>query len=158
MMYNKQSMIQYFKFEEDFVEDNIRCIPMIARFKLDACGIKLKLSEWSRMTEEERNYVSEYPCSSEEEILAYRQYIKTLIRIRTNNEAQDMEVDANPGWANTQLIPEILVQKLTEQDSTITLKQWQCLNDLQRFVLVKLSRPGHENRNFPIAMSEFDLV
>jgi len=157
-MYNKQSMIQYFKFEEDFVEDNIRCIPMIARFKLDACGIKLKLSEWSRMTEEERNYVSEYPCSSEEEILAYRQYIKTLIRIRTNNEAQDMEVDANPGWANTQLIPEILVQKLTEQDSTITLKQWQCLNDLQRFVLVKLSRPGHENRNFPIAMSEFDLV
>src|SRR6478735_4782364 len=115
MMYNKQSMIQYFKFEEDFVEDNIRCIPMIARFKLDACGIKLKLSEWSRMTEEERNYVSEYPCSSEEEILAYRQYIKTLIRIRTNNEAQDMEVDANPGWANTQLIPEILVQKLTEQ-------------------------------------------
>jgi len=158
MMYNKQRMIQYFKFEEDFVEDNIRCIPMIARFKLDACGIKLKLSEWSRMTEEERNYVSEYPCSSEEEIRSYRQYIKTLIRIRTNNEAQDMEVDANPGWANTQLIPEILVQKLTEQDSTITLKQCQCLNDLQRFVLVKLSRPGHENRNFPIAMSEFDLV
>jgi hypothetical protein len=158
MMYNKQSMIQYFKFEEDFVEDNIRCIPMIARFKLDACGIKLKLSEWSRMTEEERNYVSEYSCSSEEEIRSYRQYIKTLIRIRTNNEAQDMEVDANPGWANTQLIPEILVQKLREQDSTITLKQWQCLNDLQRFVLVKLSRPGHENRNFPIAMSEFDLV
>jgi hypothetical protein len=151
-------MIQYFKFEEDFVEDNIRCIPMIARFKLDACGIKLKLSEWSQITEEERNYVSEYPCSSEKEISDYRQYIKTLVRIRTSREAQDMEVDKNPGWANTQSIPEILVQKLLEQDSTITLKQWQCLNDLQRFVLVKLSRPGHENRNFPIAMREFDLV
>jgi hypothetical protein len=151
-------MIQYFKFEEDFVEDSIRCIPMIARFKLDTCGIKLKLNEWSRMNEEERMYVSEYPCSSEEEIKSYRQYIKTLVRIRTSNEAQDMEVDTNPGWANVEAIPEILVQKLTEQDSTITLKQWQCLNDLQRFVLVKLSRPGHENRNFPIAMREFGLV
>jgi hypothetical protein len=151
-------MIQYFKFEEDFVEDSIRCIPMIARFKLDACGIKLKLSEWSRMNEEERMYVSEYPCSSEEEIRSYRQYIKTLVRIRTSNEAQDMEVDINPGWANAESIPEILVQKLAEQNTNISVKQWQCLNDLQRFVLVKLSRPGHENRKFPIAMREFGLV
>lgn len=151
-------MIQYFKFEEDFVEDNIRCIPMIARFKLDACGIKLKLNEWSRMNEEERMYVSEYPCSSEEEVRSYRQYIKTLVRIRTSNEAQDMEVDTNPGWANADLIPEILAQKLAEQNNKITLKQWQDLNDLQRFVLVKLSRPGHENRNFPIAMREFGLI
>jgi hypothetical protein len=158
MINNEQSMIQYFKFEEDFVEDNIRCIPMIARFKLDACGIKLKLNEWSRMNEEERTCVSEYPCSSEEEIRSYRQYIKTLVRIRTSNEAQDMEVDTNPGWANPDLIPEILAQKLAEQNNIITLKQWQDLNDLQRFVLVKLSRPGHENRNFPIAMREFGLI
>ena len=44
----------YFNFEEDFVENNVRCIPMIVRFKLDACGIKLKLSEWSKMVIEER--------------------------------------------------------------------------------------------------------
>ena len=39
--------IEYFNFEEDFVEKNIRCIPMIVRFKMDKAGIKLKLAEWS---------------------------------------------------------------------------------------------------------------
>ncbi|MEO6674638.1 MAG: nitrate reductase associated protein, partial [Ginsengibacter sp.] len=43
-----------FKFEEDFVEEGVRCIPMVVRFKLDACGIKLKLSEWSTLIFEER--------------------------------------------------------------------------------------------------------
>jgi hypothetical protein len=81
-------MIQYFKFEEDFVEENIRCIPMIARFKLDACGIKLKLKEWSCMNEEERRNLSEYPCATEDEIRSYRKYVKTVILYRTSNEAQ----------------------------------------------------------------------
>jgi len=151
-------MIQYFKFEEDFVEDNIRCIPMIARFKLDACGIKLKLKEWSQMNEEERVNVSEYPCNTPEEVQSYRQYLKAVILYRTSSVAQDMEVDKNPGWANKDVVPEILKQKLTELDFSMELKQWQGLNDLQRFVLIKLSRPSHENKNFPIAMHEFGLI
>jgi len=151
-------MIQYFKFEEDFVEDNIRCIPMIARFKLDACGIKLKLKEWSQMNEDERVNVSEYPCNTPEEVQSYRQYLKAVILYRTSNLAQDIEVDKNSDWANKDVIPEILKQKLSELQLSMELKQWQELNDLQRFVLVKLSRPSHENKNFPIAMHEFGLV
>jgi hypothetical protein len=64
--------MHYFRFEEDFVEDNVRCIPMIARFKLDTCGVKLKLAEWSRMSVEERSSsvqnicpaVGPYACKS----------------------------------------------------------------------------------------------
>ena len=37
-----------FVFEEDFVEENVRCIPMTVRFKMDAAGIKLKLAESTR--------------------------------------------------------------------------------------------------------------
>jgi len=33
--------IEYFKFEEDFIEEDVRCIPMIVRFKMDLAGIKL---------------------------------------------------------------------------------------------------------------------
>ncbi len=35
--------IEYFHFEEEFMENNMRCIPMIIRFKMDMAGIKLKL-------------------------------------------------------------------------------------------------------------------
>lgn len=151
-------MITYFKFEEDFVEDNIRCIPMIARFKLDACGIKLKLNEWGRMNEDDRMNIVEYPCSTHEEIQTYRQYLKAVILYRTSKQAQDIEVDKNPGWANTNEIPEIVQQKSADIHFSIMLQQWRGLTDLQRFVLVKLSRPGHENKNFPKAMREFGLV
>src|SRR5688572_30077237 len=30
--------IEYFAFEEDFMEENVRCIPMIVRFKMDKSG------------------------------------------------------------------------------------------------------------------------
>ncbi|MBY0479904.1 MAG: nitrate reductase associated protein [Chitinophagaceae bacterium] len=151
-------MIQYFKFEEDFVEENIRCIPMIARFKLDACGIKLKLKEWSCMNEEERKNISEYPCENEDEIKTYRKYVKTVILFRTSHEAQDMEVDKEPSWANLNVIPESVQQKMVALNFQLERVKWKQLNDLQRFVLVKLSRPSHENRNFPIAIKEFGLL
>ena len=151
-------MIRYFKFEEDFMEDNIRCIPMIARFKLDACGIKLKLKEWCLMHEEERVKVSEYPCATPEQKQEYKKYLENLIFHSTGSMAQQLEIDKNPGWANKDMIPEILKQKLAELNFPMYLEQWQGLDDLQRFVLVKLSRPGHENKNFPIAMHEFGLV
>lgn len=37
----------FFQFESDFVA-TLRCIPMIVRFKLDLCGVKLSLKAWSR--------------------------------------------------------------------------------------------------------------
>jgi len=42
--------------------------------------------------------------------------------------------------------------------SEISIGQWRNLYLLQRFALLKLCRPGHENRNFPIAMKEFGLT
>jgi len=36
-------------------------------------------------------------------------------------------------------------------------RAWSELNALQRFTLFKLTRPGHRNRNFPLALREFGL-
>lgn len=151
-------MIQYFKFEEDFVEENIRCIPMIARFKLDASGIKLKLKEWSTISEEERINFSEYPCSTIHDIDTYRRYVIKVILFRTGMVAQEMPIDQDPTWANRNKIPDSVLQKLDSLNATLTVSKWEQLTDLQRFVLVKLSRPSHENRNFPIALKEFELI
>ncbi|MBW4551370.1 MAG: nitrate reductase associated protein [Aphanocapsa sp. GSE-SYN-MK-11-07L] len=43
----------FFQFEADFVE-SLRCIPIQVRLKLDTCGIKRKVSEWNRFSEESR--------------------------------------------------------------------------------------------------------
>jgi hypothetical protein len=144
-----------FRFEEDFVEDGMRCIPMAVRFKLDRCGIKLKLSEWSRMNELERHHLAESPCATSDEILVYRAWLRHTIYKRTGTEAAELPTSPDPVWSETMRIPECVQNQLDELGIPMTLDQWNGLPTLQRFALVKLSRPGHENRNFPIALREF---
>ena len=148
----------FFKFEADFVEDNVRCIPMIVRFKLDACGIKLKLQEWSRMSPDERRLLSELACASHTEIIYYRHYLQQLVKKHTGAAATDIPVDISTAWADTAARPGLLDKKAAEFGWRFSLQQWQALNNLQRFVLLKLCGPGHENRNFPKSVKEFGLV
>lgn len=149
---------QLFKFEEEFMKDSIRCIPMIARFKLDACGIKLKLSEWNEFTLPERTSLTTLAAKTEAELLTYRKHVQQLVKSHTGEVATDLKVEKNPAWSIPDQLQESLLEKLKEFNWTITLQQWQSLSDLQRFVLQKLSRPNHENKNFPKAMKEFGLV
>ena len=146
---------QLFKFEEEFMRDSIRCMPMIARFKLDACGIKLKLSEWNQFTLAERTSLTTPSSKTEAEILNFKKHVQQLVKNHTGEEATDLLVDKNPAWSILNQLQESLIEKLKEFNWTITLQQWQSLSDLQRFVLLKLSRPNHENKNFPKAVKEF---
>lgn len=150
--------IQYFKFEEDFVEDNVRCIPMIVRFKLDACGIKLKLAEWCTMTTDQRMLLADLPCETPVEVAAYGGYLRQLIMSITNQSPTDLNVDHNPQWAQLSEIPSIVIEKLKELNLSLSLAQWKGLDTLQRFALLKLSSASHESKNFPKAMREFNLA
>ena len=150
--------IEYFLFEEDFMENNIRCIPMIIRFKMDRSGIKLKLSEWSKFSTAERILLAKLKCDTITEIEQYSKYLRELMKKHTGREGTAMEVDKTPLWNNMYSLPEILCKKLSEFDWQISVEQWKSLTNLQRFALLKLCRPGHENKNFPNAMREFKLV
>lgn len=150
--------IEYFRFEEDFVEDNVRCIPMIVRFKLDACGVKLKLTEWSKMTPSEREHLAALACETDDETLIYQRYLKHLVWHRTGGEATPLQVQANPAWSVLSTLPELLSEKLNQINHSISLQQWQRLSVLQRFALLKLSSGGHEHKNFQKALEEFELI
>lgn len=150
--------IEYFKFEEDFMEDNVRCIPMVVRFKMDAAGVKLKLSEWSKFHPEERVKLALMPIDQSEALDYYHQYLIALITKYTGNAATKLDIDTQPAWANLQQIPEMLMEKSSEIELNISLNQWERLTDIQRFALLKLCRPGHENKNFPKAVKEFGLL
>jgi hypothetical protein len=147
-----------FKFEEEFMEDNIRCIPMAVRMKLDVCGIKLKLAEWNKFTVNERSELMAKPCTEATEISAYRKLIQGLVYSNTGSEATDLSVDEHPAWKVLDQIQPALVEKLNEFGWTLPIEKWKALSDLQRFALLKLSRPSHENKNFTKAMKEFGLA
>ncbi|TAF04608.1 MAG: nitrate reductase associated protein [Nostocales cyanobacterium] len=150
-------MAEYFNFETDFV-DSLRCIPMQVRCKLDTCGIKLRLSDWNQMTTLQRISLVELPCSTPTEIQSYQEYLQKLILKITGTPATTLLIEPHPPWIDSQTIPPVLQQKAQEIGVTITLQVWGRLTPLQRFALLKLSRPGHENQNFPKALAEFNLI
>jgi hypothetical protein len=154
----KKGQATTFRFEDDFVEEDVRCVPMIVRFKLDACGIKLKLTEWSKFETDERISLMEMPCGTREETKAYHSFLYKLIKVKTGQNATLLPLQQNLIWSNAENIPTELEVKAKEFSCNIKLRDWKSLNNLQRFALIKLCRPGHENKNLPKAMIEFGLM
>lgn len=147
----------FFDFETEFT-DSLRCIPMLVRFKLDTCGVKLKLEHWHRFTQAERQELVDCPCDTPEAAEAYRDRLQTLVTHYMGTPAKTLPIDPNPPWGRDRPLPDQVLQEAARHDHTLTADQWQQLSPLQKFALIKLSRPSHENRNFLPALQEFGLM
>ena len=147
----------FLQFETDFIE-SLRCIPMIVRMKLDTCGVKLKLDLWHQFSQSQRQSLVTMPCHKPQEITEYRQWLQNLAIAKTGKPASSLAIDPDPAWLDTHKIPEALKTKAAEFQTKISLQQWSELTPLQRFALIKLSRPSHESRNFIPALKEFGIL
>ncbi|HIK44282.1 MAG TPA: nitrate reductase associated protein [Leptolyngbyaceae cyanobacterium M65_K2018_010] len=147
----------FFQFEADFV-DSLRCIPMQVRYKLDSCGVKLTLPHWHQFSTAQRQALVALPCQTPAEISAYRNQVRQWVQDYTGEWPQDLVVEASPPWHQGNRIPPEVAAKALAGGACLTEAQWQTLSPLQRFALIKLSRPGHEHRNFAAALAEFGLL
>ena len=149
---------QLFAFESDFVS-TLRCIPMAVRFKLDRCGIKLSLRQWSRFTRDDRQALLMTPCGGDAEAQAYRTSLVTLVALRANEAAKPLAEPPCGQWDNIRQVPTVVAgyaRALGVQPPSHD--EWAALTTLQRFVLIKLTRDNHDNVNFIPAMREFGLA
>ena len=147
----------YFEFEQDFV-GSLRCIPMSVRHSLDTCGIKLKLEHWNQFDQAERQALVDWDCSTPKAAEVYRDRLQALIVQKSGAPAKTLDVPSSPDWQNTSDIPAQVNEKFRLQNVSLNVQQWAELSELQRFALIKLSRPSHENNNFLPAVREFGLV
>jgi hypothetical protein len=149
--------MSYFQFESDFV-DSLQCIPMLVRMKLDNCGVKLKLVHWNQFSQSQRQTLVDLPGQTEAETQAYREYLQSLVIDTTGQPAPELSIDPHPPWLDNATIPLAVQSKAQAYQVNISLQQWSNLSPAQRFALIKLSRPSHENQNFMPALQEFDLI
>jgi hypothetical protein len=147
-----------FDFERDFA-GSLRCIPMSVRLKLDLCGIKLSLRQWSRFTADDRRRLLDQPCEGPAEIAAFHDDLAALIRERTGEAAVGLAIDGSPPWDDASLVPPRLSEQAIRRGlAQPSPPQWAGLTRLQRYALFKLSGPGHDNDNLEPALREFGLV
>ncbi len=150
-------MPDFFAFEADFVE-SLRCIPMQVRFKLDTCGVKLKLHQWHQFDYSDRDRLVTQPCDTPAAIQTYRADLHALVLARTGETATDLAIATAPPWLEATTIPDSVLQQAHTLGVAIAPDQWANLSPLQRFALIKLSRSHHENSNFLPALREFGIA
>src|SRR5262245_6925857 len=132
-----------FQFELQTCEHHL-CLPMSVRLKLDCCGLKVTTQQWQALTEEEKDLATSTPCQSTDERYTYRQFIRGLILDRTGETPEELLPDPNPDWLNEQSIPKRVQDAFDARGRNLTLGQWSALTHLQRFALIKLTRPGYD--------------
>jgi len=86
-------MMRKFTFEAD-IYDSLNCLPMAARRKLDALGIKLHLAQWGQFGRGERLMICHAPTDSDEERSALRTFIEEVALARTGSPAKALPDEA----------------------------------------------------------------
>ena len=142
-----------FRFEADFAGD-LRCLPMAVRRKLDLAGVKLKLVHWHGLTDEERRRLLAWPDDADS-LAALRQWLLERSHSLPQGPARPLAPAEEADWQRAAALPEVLATSCRELGLALRPDAWSGLDELQRFALVKLSHPGHEHRNLPMALEEF---
>lgn len=146
-----------FDFEADYAT-SLCCMPMVVRYRLDVCRIKLALQHWQRF-----DHATRLRLITErfDDPGAQRRYRHLLMHAIVHQaQAQPVRMPAlqtDGDWGGV-LLPERVRRNALDKGITLNgPRSWADLDALQRFALFKLTRPGHENRNFRLALDEFGL-
>ncbi|MFZ9621351.1 MAG: nitrate reductase associated protein [Prochlorococcaceae cyanobacterium] len=145
-----------FDFEADFTAD-LRCIPMAVRRKLDLAGIKLKLSHWTELSPGERQQLLAWSDTAAALSDLHAHLLNRTSQLQAG-VANTLPLPQQEPWQQGQQWPEVVLSSCRQLGLNPDPQAWGRLSELQRFALVKLSHPGHEHRNLPRALAEFDVL
>lgn len=141
-----------FAFEHDFVGD-WRCIPLCVRRKLDLIGLKLKLNHWLAMSREQRQQLVDWD-DQPAALAAMAEHCRSLTRSMADGEARPLPPARNEPWQVASAVAEQVASAAHARGLQLSSAQWQQLNELERFALCKLARPGHDHHNLEAAFTE----
>ena|SRR5215469_14958851 len=147
-------MIRQFQFEAE-VYESLSCVPMQARRKLDALGIKIHLAQWQLLSRGERLMICHAPATLDEERDALRLFIEEVTLARTGSKPKDLPEEPRRGARPPASPPQALIANARERGVELTQAAWNSLDDDERYALVKLGADGKVSHNLKAALNEF---
>jgi hypothetical protein len=146
-------MMRQFSFESEIYQ-SLRCLPMAARRKLDRLGLKISLEQWQQMSRGERLMICHAPASTADESDALRVFIEEVALARTGSPPHPLSDEGQKQADPPTQPPPTLMANAQAAGVALGVREWERLDDDERYALVKLggvSRPSH---NFKAALSE----
>jgi len=147
-------MIRKFAFEAEIYE-SLNCLPMAARRKLDALGLKIHLAQWEHLGRGERLMICHAPVDSDEERSALRTFIEEVAIARTGSRPKVLPEDERRSASPPARPPQALVQHALALGVELDDRAWSALDDDQRYALIKLGDAEKPSHNLAPALEEF---
>ena len=141
-----------FEFEDEFIDD-LRCIPLCVRRKLDLIGLKLKLQHWQELSHNDKRKIV-FWSDSIEELDALKSYLIDKTSYSRIGQAKEILISKDEPWLLSDKVPKSIDVEANKYKFQISQRIWSNLSELERFALCKLARTGHEHRNLIKAFKE----
>lgn len=147
-------MIRRFKFEGEIPEE-LDCVPMAVRRKLDRVGIKLGLDDWKEMGRGERLALCHLPTNLEEECETMRVFIREAVQRRGAAEPRTLSEAERRSAEPPEAAPETLVERAQALGFALGEAEWDKFDSDQRYALMKLGAGESASHDLAAALTEF---
>src|SRR5262245_6278450 len=147
-------MIRQFQFEAE-VYQSLSCVPMQARRKLDAVGIKVHLAQWQQLGRGERLMICHAPAASPEERAALKLFIEEATMARAGSTPKELSEEVRRGATPPPAPPPRLIAHARDLGTDLTQDKWNKLDEDERYALVKLGDVERPSHNLKSALMEF---
>jgi hypothetical protein len=145
--------MRQFQFEAE-VYESLSCVPMQARRKLDAVGIKIGLEQWQQLGRGERLMICHAPAADRDEIAALRLFIEEAIRMRGGGNPKELTEEMRRGAQPPPSPPQQLVANASALGVRLANHEWDSLDDDERYALIKLGDGVKPSHNLKAALAE----
>lgn len=135
---------------------DLSLIPLSIRYKLDRAEIKLHLSQWQKISIDDRQRLLETPCGTATELTTYRALLLELIERYFSESPTFHPLTSDEPWANSLRWPQVVIEQSEKQSTALPpVEQWQTLSEMDRHALFVLGRSKHAHQEFVAAMNLF---
>jgi len=147
-------MIRHFSFEDE-IHQNLGCVPMAVRRKLDRVGIKISLAQWQALRLGERLALCHLPVESSDECEAVRVFASEAVEARSGSGVKPLPESSRLNADPPAHPPARLVEHARIEGFTLNQPLWDRLDSDERYALIKLGDTETPSHNLPAALAEF---
>ena len=149
------SQAGFYPFEGPATID-LSLIPLSIRYKLDRAEIKLHLTQWQKISLDDRQRLLDTPCGTATEVIAYRALLLELIERYFSAPPTSHPLTSDEPWANSSRWPQVVIEQSEKQSTALPpVEKWQTLSEIDRHALFVLGRSKHAHQEFIAAVALF---
>ena len=135
---------------------DLSLIPLSIRYKLDRAEIKLHLSQWQKISIDDRQRLLETPCGTATETASYRALLIEIIEHYFSAPPTSHPLTGDEPWADSSRWPPVVIEQSEKQSIALPpVGQWQALSEMDMHALFVLGRSKHAHEEFIAAMTLF---